>query len=74
MDVNPQAVQDALRRHGVRRMIHGHTHRPARHRIEDGDLAAERIVLADWYTEGSYLEVTPDGIESRTLPAAASGG
>ena len=29
MDVNDEAVRQALRSHGVRRLIHGHTHRPA---------------------------------------------
>src|SRR5690606_33456184 len=33
MDVNEDAVLDALRAADVRRLIHGHTHRPARHRI-----------------------------------------
>ena len=49
-------------------MIHGHTHRPATHRYElpDGSTAT-RIVLADWYDRGSYLEVTPDGVVSREL-------
>ena len=67
MDVNQQAVLEAFQEHDVRRMIHGHTHRPAHHRIEDGALSAERIVLADWYAHGSYLEVTPDSIESHAV-------
>jgi UDP-2,3-diacylglucosamine hydrolase len=67
MDVNEQAVLNALMEHGVGRMIHGHTHRPAHHRIEAGDLRAERIVLADWYSSGSYLEISPASIESRTI-------
>jgi UDP-2,3-diacylglucosamine hydrolase len=62
MDVNEAAVQAAFRRHGVQRMIHGHTHRPAFHRHElADDTVAERIVLADWHGGGSYLEVTAEG-------------
>jgi UDP-2,3-diacylglucosamine hydrolase len=58
MDVNEAAVVEAFRQHGVRRMIHGHTHRPAVHRHDlGGGAVGERIVLADWYTHGSYLEV-----------------
>ena len=68
MDVNETAVQEAFLEHGVTRMIHGHTHRPAvhRHALSEG-IDAERIVLADWYRAGSYLEVTPDGTRSVTL-------
>jgi UDP-2,3-diacylglucosamine hydrolase len=58
MDVNAQAVIEALRRHGVRRLIHGHTHRPGRHRVgSDG----ERWVLPDWYGRGGYLEINQRG-------------
>ena len=64
MDVNQQAVEEAFDRHGVPRMIHGHTHRPARHTWERGDRTMERIVLSDWYDHGSFLRVSGDGIES----------
>ncbi len=68
MDVNESAVREAFRRHGAKRMIHGHTHRPATHRyvMEDGSLV-ERIVLADWYTAGSYLVVDANRVESITI-------
>lgn len=49
MDVNDVAVAEALRRHGVRRLIHGHTHRPALHRIEADGANAQRVVLGDWH-------------------------
>jgi UDP-2,3-diacylglucosamine hydrolase len=58
MDVNAQAVAEALRRHGVRRLIHGHTHRPGRHKVGSD---AERWVLPDWYGRGGYLEVDRRG-------------
>lgn len=62
MDVNEDAVSATFLRHGVRRMIHGHTHRPAvhRHNLADGSVG-ERIVLADWDRNGSYLQVTAEG-------------
>lgn len=67
MDVTPAAVAAAFRTHGAQRMIHGHTHRPARHlHVVDG-VERERIVLADWYDAGSYLEVGPDGAHVRSL-------
>lgn len=69
MDANPEAIAEVFRAHGVERIIHGHTHRPAvhSHELEDGR-TGERIVLADWYDEGSYLEVGPEGVRSVQLP------
>jgi len=57
MDVNDEAVRRALRDHGVRRLIHGHTHRPGRHAIEVDGKRCERWVLPDWYGRGGYLKV-----------------
>jgi UDP-2,3-diacylglucosamine hydrolase len=56
MDVDEQAVVDAFRRYGVSRIIHGHTHRPAVHRLQVDGRTCERIVLADWHDRGHYLE------------------
>jgi UDP-2,3-diacylglucosamine hydrolase len=67
MDVNAEAVAAAFQEHGVHRMIHGHTHRPARHQVDLGNSKGERLVLADWYDAGSYLEVSADGVESRSI-------
>ena len=61
MDVNQDAVRDAFRRLGVRRMIHGHTHRPARHEIEVDGARCERWVLPDWYGRGGYLALDDVG-------------
>jgi len=55
MDVNQGAVESVMRTHDVRRLIHGHTHRPATHRFDLGGQAAERIVLGDWYEQSSVL-------------------
>jgi len=59
-DVNEDAVRRAFKRHGVREMIHGHTHRPAihEHTIDSGK--GRRIVLGDWYSQGSMLRVKPN--------------
>ena len=62
MDVSGSAVDDAFRRHAVARMIHGHTHRPARHRHTVDGTARERIVLADWHERGRYIKVDDAGI------------
>jgi UDP-2,3-diacylglucosamine hydrolase len=57
MDVNESAVAEALRRHGVSRLVHGHTHRPGRHALNVDGHPAERWVLPDWYGRGGYLEI-----------------
>ena len=57
MDVTPAAVMQALKQAGVRHMIHGHTHRPAVHALEVDGQPAQRIVLGDWYEQGSVLRV-----------------
>jgi UDP-2,3-diacylglucosamine hydrolase len=44
MDVTPDTIDAAFRQHAVRRMIHGHTHRPATHQSDAGI----RYVLPDW--------------------------
>jgi UDP-2,3-diacylglucosamine hydrolase len=67
MDVNADATADTMRKAGVTRLIHGHTHRPAIHRFDLDGQTAERIVLGDWYEHGSVLRVTPDGAELRGL-------
>ena len=60
MDVNPDAVQAAFRTHGVRTMIHGHTHRPADHAHRVDGTTCTRIVLADWHaSRGEYLRCEP---------------
>jgi UDP-2,3-diacylglucosamine hydrolase len=46
----------------VTRMIHGHTHRPARHELVVDGRACERYVLADWYGSASYLRVDESGV------------
>ena len=67
MDVNPDEVIAAFERHEVLRMIHGHTHRPATHDLEVNGHAAQRIVLSDWYTQGSVLRVGPGNYELSML-------
>ncbi len=62
MDVNDQTVVQTFEQHQVKQMIHGHTHRPNEHhhKLSDGSQAL-RIVLGDWYEQGSWLEVTATG-------------
>jgi UDP-2,3-diacylglucosamine hydrolase len=67
MDVNADAVAEAMRKAGVTRLIHGHTHRPAVHDFQLAGTPAQRIVLGDWYEQGSVLRVDADGVELRGL-------
>ena len=55
MDVNDDAVLAAMRRHDAGRLIHGHTHRPNLHDIDDAGIARVRHVLGDWYDQGEVL-------------------
>jgi len=64
MDVSDAAVEAVFRATGATLMIHGHTHRPARHETTVDGIARERWVLGDWYEGGSYLEVTDKAIRS----------
>jgi UDP-2,3-diacylglucosamine hydrolase len=70
MDVNADAVADAMRQQGVRQLIHGHTHRPASHEFTLDGEPARRVVLAEWFEEfGTYLRVNNQGMESRRFSA-----
>jgi UDP-2,3-diacylglucosamine hydrolase len=61
MDVNQAAVREALRSHSLTRLVHGHTHRPARHMLEVDGRRCERWVLPDWYERGGYLAIDDAG-------------
>ncbi|WP_347331299.1 UDP-2,3-diacylglucosamine diphosphatase [Marinimicrobium locisalis] len=59
MDVTPEEVEKAMRKEGTPLLIHGHTHRPARHPMELKGEPAERIVLGDWHDRGWCLVAAP---------------
>ncbi|HVE48825.1 MAG TPA: UDP-2,3-diacylglucosamine diphosphatase [Casimicrobiaceae bacterium] len=69
MDVDDLAVANAFRAHGVTRMIHGHTHRPATHIVDVDGSPRERVVLSDWRDRGFYVEMDDDGIRRREIVA-----
>jgi UDP-2,3-diacylglucosamine hydrolase len=71
MDVNSDAVSQAFRVAEVRRMIHGHTHRPGIHDTVIDGTPAQRIVLGSWYEQGSYLVYERGTYELRELARAA---
>ena len=62
MDVNQAAVEKTLLQHKVNYLIHGHTHRPAIHRLTIDNNDCYRIVLGDWHDEISYLKCDEEKI------------
>jgi UDP-2,3-diacylglucosamine hydrolase len=67
LDVAEDAVVAMFRAHGVARMIHGHTHRPATHHVDVDGRHCERIVLADWHDRGHWLEAGAEGLVRREI-------
>ncbi len=72
MDVNQNAVEAIMRQHHVHRLIHGHTHRPREHVFQLDGQTARRMVLGDWYEQGSVLRVNAEGWILESLPLAAT--
>ncbi len=67
MDVNSTAVERSMSKHNVDFLIHGHTHRPAIHNLVVNGSPATRIVLGDWYTQGSVLRWDERGYQLLSL-------
>ncbi|MEO6366257.1 MAG: UDP-2,3-diacylglucosamine diphosphatase [Luteimonas sp.] len=57
-DVAPATVDATFDRYGIDTIIHGHTHRPATH----AHAHRRRIVLGDWYEQGSVLRAVEAGL------------
>lgn len=71
MDVSLDAVAKVMLEHGVERLIHGHTHRPANHRFHLDGKPAERLVLAEWHEdEGQAICVSPQGVHREPIRLA----
>jgi UDP-2,3-diacylglucosamine hydrolase len=70
-DVNAQSVAAAMRAAGTATLLHGHTHRPGIHAFSVDGRPCTRIVLGDWYTQGSVLAWDASGPELRSLPRAS---
>lgn len=67
MDVNADAVSQAFRQNGCVTMIHGHTHRPARHESNVDGKQCVRWVLADWHNHGGYLQADAGGQQAKII-------
>lgn len=73
MDVENPAVGQLMNQCDVIQMIHGHTHRPDIHHLGQNQAGIEklRIVVGDWYEQGSVLSVSKDNLELTNLPFQA---
>ena len=67
-DVNQEAVVAVLQASPVLTLIHGHTHRPAVHAVSLPSTTGRRIVLGDWYEQGSLLRADDGGFDLYRLP------
>ncbi|WP_313627101.1 UDP-2,3-diacylglucosamine diphosphatase [Kosakonia sp.] len=68
MDVNQHAVVEAMEKHQVQWLIHGHTHRPAVHELTANNAPAYRAVLGAWHSEGSMVRVSDSDVELIHFP------
>jgi len=67
MDVNPDAVKKILLKYSANILLHGHTHRPDIHKIKINDEDAMRIVLGDWFDQGSVVRWDKSGPKLETI-------
>jgi len=63
VDVTPEEVPKVMAAHGVKTLVHGHTHRPAIHKLVVNGEPARRIVLGDWDRRGWTLQVDTQGFQ-----------
>jgi UDP-2,3-diacylglucosamine hydrolase len=63
MDVNQEEVRRTFEQQRVDFIVHGHTHRPAIHQVQLANRTVTRIVLGDWYEQGSVLRWNRRGFE-----------
>ena len=70
IDVTPDEVPRIMAEHGVRTLIHGHTHRPAEHALEVNGQSARRIVLGDWDSQGWTLQIDEQGLHQAPFALA----
>ncbi len=67
MDVNQQTVETVMQEHNIKQLIHGHTHRPAIHEFSVNNEKMKRIVLGDWFEQGSVLVCNESGCQLESI-------
>src|SRR5690606_40028207 len=73
VDVTPEEVVKVMRKHRVRTLIHGHTHRPATHSLHCDGQTGQRIVLGDWDRQAWALQVDESGLHQSPFALDSSG-
>lgn len=68
LDVTPAEVVRVIEKNAAELMIHGHTHRPARHTVATAQGNVERIVLGDWHSQGWVLIANDHSLQLETIP------
>jgi UDP-2,3-diacylglucosamine hydrolase len=63
IDVHQPAVERIMTRHGVFELIHGHTHKQAKHEFILNGQPATRTVLGDWYDSDCILVADQNGMQ-----------
>ncbi len=63
MDVNGGEVKNIFKKHSYRKLIHGHTHRPAHHSYRVDGIPCDRYVLPDWDDGGGYIMCDVSGCQ-----------
>lgn len=65
-DAAPEAITKIIAQHGLRHLIHGHTHRMGIHRLTPSQ--ATRWVLGDWHeAKGSVITINDDEIALHSI-------
>tara|TARA_B100000029_G_scaffold474939_1_gene517807 strand:- start:182 stop:901 length:720 start_codon:yes stop_codon:yes gene_type:complete len=67
MDVNQDSVAKTMAQYGVNLLLHGHTHRPGIHHFDLDGTNATRIVLGDWYEQGSVVRWNTEGYQLENI-------
>lgn len=67
MDVNQAEVKKVMHSANTTTLIHGHTHRPNIHKFDLDGKQAQRIVLGDWYEQGSVLRLDNNNFRLETI-------
>ena len=65
MDVNDNYVLEVIQREKIDILIHGHTHRPAVHKLANGSI---RAVLGSWEEEGWVADFIEENIKLTSFP------
>ncbi|MBK8973038.1 MAG: UDP-2,3-diacylglucosamine diphosphatase [Hahellaceae bacterium] len=73
MDVTPEEVIRVMDEGACDLLIHGHTHRPARHEVTLTRGVGQRVVLGDWHRSTVYAEANAGGIHLHALDATSLG-